>query len=188
MLDWKIVGASFAALIVISTVMLGNFGIGDFFSDLFDRTGNRLGGSPFGGFFSTPTARNMEVNVTLFPDDFVLIPDSAINLTIEPINLEDFQGEIRVYFSNQTLILKEKNSPLTINTDLRDIEIENLVLNKLLLEDEAFEIEPNITTSNGTIDMTGFLGTAFIHTDNIELIGNVSSLKIEIAGLEFQLV
>ena len=188
MLDWKIVGASFAALIVISTVMLGNFGIGDFFSDLFGKTGDLLGGSPFGGFFSNPTARNMEVDVTLFPDNFVLIPDSKINLTIDSINLEEFQGEIRVYFSTQTLVLKEANSPLIVNTPLQEIKIENIVLNKLLLENEAFEIKPNISTSNGTMDMTGFLGTAFIHEDNIELIGNVSSLRIEIAGLEFQLV
>lgn len=187
MLDWKILAASFASLLVISSVLVGNFGVQDFFSDVVDGIGDLLGGSPFGGFFGTPSSKNKEVEITLFPQSFTLQSDSILNIS-NSVGIEGFDGVLHLYFTNQSLVMKEKNSPLTLNLRLEHLEIENIKLGKTTVENMAFEVKPNITTNNGTMEMTNFLGRAVVEENKLTLHGNVSLLKITIGDLQFELV
>ncbi len=50
MLDWKIMGAAFAALLIVSAVVVGGTG-GFGVTDIFDRLMDWLKSSPYGGFF-----------------------------------------------------------------------------------------------------------------------------------------
>ena len=179
MLDWRILAASFAALLVVSTVLIGNFGIRDFLSDIIGKISEWLGSSPFGGFFSQPPAKASEVIITLYPSNFTIKPDTYINITSDNTSLNNFKGELDINFKTGRIVLSETDSRLVINLPLSRTEITGLGFSDLKTGNLRFAVassESNMTTSNGSMEIYNFFGECLIE-DGIQLRGNVSKIK-----------
>jgi len=179
MLDWKILAAAFAALLIASTVLVGSSG-GFGITDIFDRIVDWLKSSPFGGFFQAPIASVHEVDIILHPKTYALKTSSNINITTDSIELVDFNGNIEVDFQTETLVFKETNTPLNIKMPLKNITIHEIRIDKILLEDTDFLVSSNqLDTSgeNGTIEIYDFFGELGFNPDSVELHGNVSMVK-----------
>lgn len=186
MLDWKILAASFVALLVVSSVLLGGFGIGEFFSDLMNKIGEWLGSSPFGGFFSTPTAGTKEIDIVLYPANLSLKPDSSINVSTDAVTLTNFKGEINADFEDEVLIFRESGSSLTVETPLKRITIPDLQIKRLSFENIRFAVKPNITGENGSIEIYDFLGRGTITVGTVEFQGNISRMTVKMGDMEWE--
>jgi hypothetical protein len=188
MLDWKILAASFAALLVLSSVLLGGFGIGDFLAGAAEKVRELLGGAPFSGLFTGRGSPEQQITLALFPENFTLVPDSAVAIIIGDMQLNDFAGEIGIHFDSNELILDEKESSLSISLPITETEIKQVSLASLKVENAVFDVAPTISTENGTIEVTRFSGTVTITEKSVEFLGNVSSIKIKIGELELTTV
>ncbi|MFQ5647750.1 MAG: hypothetical protein ACE5FW_00785 [Candidatus Aenigmatarchaeota archaeon] len=190
MIDWRILGASFVALLAVSSVFVGAsgaFGIGDFFSNLMAQIGSWLQGSPFGGFFAAPEARSSQIDILLFPENFTLKPDTPINVNLDGVYLTDFKGEVTTDFLNKTISFSEEGSPLQIAMPMKETVIEDFKLTSFSATGVRFQISPNITAENGTLDMGGFLGTCTITEEHIHFQGNISRVRAKIGDLLWEI-
>lgn len=186
MLDWKILAASFVALLVVSSVLLGGLGIGDFFSDLINKVGEWLGSSPFGGFLSAPRAETKEINIVLYPPNISLAPDSTVNISTDAVTLTDFKGEINADFKDRTLVFRESGSSLVVETELKTLVIPNLRIKRMEFENLIFDIKPDITGGNGSIEIHDFLGKGTITARGVEFQGNVSGMTVSIGDMNWE--
>jgi len=187
MLDWKIAAAAVVALLVVSTVLLGGFGIGEFFSDIINKIGEWLGSSPFGGFFATPTTPTKEINIVLYPANLSLKPESDINVSVNTVTLRDFRGEIDINFNADIITFKELGSALTIEVPLEKVTIPNLRIKNMKFENMKFDIKPSITSENGSMEIHGFLGNTTVNEDNIEFLGNISKMIVTIGNMSWEI-
>ncbi len=187
MLDWKILAASIVALLFISSVFVGGFGIREFLSDALGKVGNYLDSSPFDGIFSSESQEggNRDISILLFPDEVSFSPDSVAAISSGGTELENFQGEVSLFFDESSARLT--HSGLEINLPLGTLEMSGLKLASLTLEDVGFSIEPDISTDSGSILLEGFEGSATATRRGLELNGNVSRLRVEIGDLDFEL-
>jgi hypothetical protein len=180
MLDWRILAASFAALLFISSVLVGGLGITDFFSTIANKISEWLGSTPFSNIFSSQSKTSSEeVDLTLYTPFFTLKPDSSVNITTEGITLKEFEGEVNIDFQNSGIFFRPINTQLTIDTVLKEVNISNLRLSKLLVDNTMLRIKSdkwNITSDNGSVEMHGFEGYASVTNSSITLKGNVSRL------------
>jgi hypothetical protein len=179
MLDWKILVAAFAALLIASTVLVGGFG-GFGLTDIFDNIGDWLKSSPFGGFFEAPVASTHQVGITLKPEIYTLKTSSSINLSIDSIDFVDFNGNIEADFQEKTLIFTEANTPLNIKMPLQNITIHDIRVDKIFLEGTDFSVSSDqleTTGENGTIEIYDFSGEIRFSPDFVGLYGNVSMVK-----------
>lgn len=181
MLDWKILAASFAALLFVSSMLVGDFGVRDFFSTVVEKLGEWLGNSPFGGLFTAPTSiMNVDtINLKLYPDLFVLKPDSSVNISFDKKEVVNFVGEITVDYNNKKIILDEINSPLNIVIPIETTRISGLKLKKLLVKDIKIDVsagEWEISNDNGSIEIYDFSGLGEIDVNRIQLEGNITRL------------
>jgi hypothetical protein len=199
MLDWRILGASFAALIVISAVFLGGTGssedtatskggVGDILSGIIEKIQGWFSGSPFGGFFEQPVARSSTVQVVLYPDEFQLKPESAVDLSAGQTLVTGFTGTLDANFVNQTLTLSEEGSSLKVTLPLDSVVLEEIRITSLTLSGMKFEIVPNMTSGNGTLEMANFLGRMEFNSDSIDMFGNVSKLRTQIGTMRWELI
>jgi hypothetical protein len=192
MLDWRILGASFAALIVVSSVFLGGVsqgGIGDIFSGLIDQISGWFEGSPFGGFVSTPSAdKAMVVSIVLLPGEYYLEPDSSVSVMSGSTSISKFSGRIAPDFSSDALLLEERGSELSITVPLEGVVVEDVSIKSLRMSGTGFRIEPDMSTENGTIEVAGFSGTISFSASGAELLGNVTRLTAQTGELRWELV
>ena len=183
MLDWKILAASFAALLFVSTLLVGDFGIPNFFGDIADKLGEWLGNSPFGGMFTAPTSSSVidsdTINVKIFPDSFVLRPDFPVNITFDKKEIISFSGEITIDYEEKRITLDQSNSQLSIIMPIENIKIHGLKLAKLLIQEKGLDASTGnweIKTENGSIEIYDFSGIGEITSRSIELDGNITKL------------
>ncbi len=198
MLDWRILGASFAALIVISAVFLGGpaggetstseGGIGGLLSGIIEKISSWFSGSPFGGFLEQPEARSSTVQVILYPDEFSLKPESSVDLSAGGTEVTGFSGTMGADFLNHTMTLSEEGSSLKVTLPMESIVLDGMRITSLSLAGMRFEIVPNMTTDNGTLEMGNFLGRMEFKPDRIEMFGNVSMLRARIGTMRWELV
>jgi len=175
MFDWKILGATFAALLVVSTLFLGGFGIPDFFSDILEKISQWLGSSPFGGI----QGKTIPVKIRIQPTQFVLSPAKPINITLDSFEMENFQGEMEIYFQNSTLIFTQEK--LRIESNLQNFIIPEVQIQKLWLQ-TSFQVSAqgsNITSDNGTLEVWNFKGVLSLENKTIYFSGNVTKIKGE---------
>ena len=190
MIDWKILGASFAALIVVSSVFVGSasaFSINDFFSNLIEQISNWLQGSPFGGFFAQPETKALRIDILLFPERLSLRPDNNLAVNLNGVYLTDFKGKITTDFLNKTITFSEENSPLKVTTPLKELTVEDFKLTAFSATGINFLISPNITAENGTLEIVNFLGKLHITKEHIQLSGNVSRVQAKIGDLLWEI-
>ena len=182
MLDWKILAASFAALLFVSTLLIGDFGIGDFFTTVSEKLGEWLGNSPFSGMFTTtkPVVTGPDtINVRIQPETFVLRPDQPINISFDNREITGFSGTITVNYTDNRIIFDESNSDLSMTMPLETIKIEGLAFRKLDITEMQMETEAgewDFSTENGSIEIHDFFGTGEITPKAIEIKGNISKL------------
>lgn len=199
MLDWRILGASFAALIVISAVFLGGpaqsgetstsgGGLGGILSGIMEKISSWFSGSPFGGFFEQPVARSSTVQIILYPDEFELKPESSVDISSGETRITGFSGTMAADFVNQTMTLSEEGSSLKVSLPMESIVLDDIRITSLSLTGMKFEIVPNMTTNNGTLEISNFLGRIEFTEDRIDMFGNVSRLRTRIGTMRWELV
>ncbi len=177
MLDWKILAAGIAALILVAAFVAGDSQT-NFLSDIINRIGGFLGSSPFGGLFSS-TEEPQPVDIIIYPENLSLHLDKN-NITLNSIELSEFTGDVSIDFSNKKISLSQKGSQLKLTAPIEKVTIEGLKIPKLLAENMRLEVvsgKYNITSNNGTIEVFNFFGQATITPQNIELMGNVTKIE-----------
>lgn len=174
MLDWKILGATFAALLVVSTLFIGGFGIEDFFSDIFEKLSEWLGTSPFG-----TTSRTTYVEFILYPKELSFTVEKPVNITLDSFKVENFLGDVSISFINDTISLQSNS--LVINTHTQNLIIHTLQLKNLkaLCKFQVFGPSSNITSENGSIEIYNFLGTLSLSNHTLYFSGNTTRIKGE---------
>lgn len=190
MLDWKILAASIVALLFISSIFLGGFGIRDFLSSIVQKLSGFLGTSPFGNVFPSSTQPSgkseREISVLLSPDSMTLQPSTEASLLAGETQYTKLQGDIVISFSNSTVELR--SSSLSASFPLKTLNITSLTLKSLSLKGAKLEIEPDISTDAGDVEITDFIGSAVATKKGLELTGNVSQLTVTIGKNTFNLV
>lgn len=174
--------ASFAALAIVSSVMIGGFGIGGFFSDIINTIGEFLSSSPFGGLPALSSSSSLiAVKLVFYPNNFTLVTEHGIDININNMNLEAFNGEIHIDYQNNTISLRPQNTDMSINMQMQEILLEGITFGKLTIDEMPFEIEgsdTSKTTGTGMVEISDFSGTFTIKTDRIEFEGNVSLVSV----------
>lgn len=177
LLDWKIIAAIFAVLIVISSSLVTDVGKG-FFSNLTTWVEEGLKSSPIGGLFSMPTRSMEEINLFLYPESITLKPEQAVNISSATTKILNFNGKIVVDFQNQSLGFQEL-SGLIMEQKLEKTIIDSIKITNIKFESMKMNVKSgkwNIITDNGTIEISNFLGKAIIENESIEFKGNVSKI------------
>lgn len=171
MFSFKLVAVIILIVVIIGLVLMNFEGVADKVTGAFKGSGKisfGASGKPSGA-----------IDLSVFPHaEFVLKPDSPIDLTIESTTFSGFLGEIRVDYSNKTLKFIDSRTPLKVDIRLANVDLSsNLRLSKLSLEDTKMNIIKDgwsKSTANGTIEVDGFVGTGTITPEFIHLVGNVT--------------
>ncbi len=180
MLDWKILGGVFAALLLVSAVLVSSSKTSDFFSDLSRNINEWLKKSPFGGFFEIPVKSVNPVEFTFYPEQFELKPDNIVNITLDNTSIFNFKGVFNLNFKENKFEIKEAGSNLIISPNNAGFVINDLNIGKLSLLNMKFDVQSqnvNITVENSTVEIFDFIGNGMIEGNGIKLIGNVSKVK-----------
>ncbi len=176
MIDWKVLAAGVAALILVTLVAAGETGK-ELFSGIAERLGNFLGTSPFGGLFSS--TQQEEIVISLYPDNLSLQLDGN-DVNLNSLSLTAFTGSMDIDFIGGTVMLIQKNSDLRISAQLEYASVTNLKIPKLLVENTKMDVisgKYNISSSSGTIEIFNFAGNATIDNSSIQLKGNVTKAE-----------
>ena len=174
MLDWKILAASFAALLFISSALIGGVGIGDTFSGIMDKISQWLGGSSVS--LSTPV-ETQEVEILITPNILILPIEKDTTINIDSVTMKDFKGEVIVDYENELVTFMSEE--MEISTPLQEIKIRKTSINKLILEEIEIEIihdEWTEKTEKRKVEIMEFSGDIEIGTDKISLKGSVSNI------------
>ena len=175
MLDWKILAASFAALLVVSSVLVGGFG----FTDILDTLRDWMGDSPFEGFVTSPLRSSEQASVILYPETFELSLDRT-SFSAGDANFTDFSGQMNADLSSGKLEFLQKDTDLTISLSLTEITLDDVSIGKLSLEDTEFHVISNsLDTSgqNATLELSDFSGQITITNERVQMDGNFTSIK-----------
>ncbi len=151
-------------------------------SDFFDKIREWFESSPLGGLFARPVKRMTEIDLTFYPESFILNPESTVNITSDSTKVSNFNGEVSIDLEGGFALLKESNSQLTIEEKLGEIEIHSLALSNLELKSMKLSMVSGNwteTAESGSLKMYDFLGKGVIKADSIELVGNVSKVSKE---------
>ncbi|NIP40199.1 MAG: hypothetical protein GTN39_01615 [Candidatus Aenigmarchaeota archaeon] len=168
--------------VIIGTSVLASGVSAGLLSDIFDNIKKWFESSPLGGLFSRPVKRMAEIDLTFYPKNFVLNPESVVNVTSNSTRVSNFKGEIEVNLEGGVALLKESNSPLIIEERIGNVEIHGMSLGSLELKNTKLSMVSGNwteTTESGSLKIYDFLGKALLKTDSIELIGNVSKVSKE---------
>jgi len=181
-MDWKIMAASFAALVIVSSVLLGGFGLGDFFSDIMNTIGDFLGSSPFGGLSTAAdTASVITASILLQPSGISLQTEHSVNISTDSAEFEMFDGMISVDYEGNLLTIQPEDTELSITMPLQNTVIEHIMLESITIEQTSYEIsdeKSGKTTGEGTVHISGFDGRCVISHSGILFEGNVSAVSV----------
>src|SRR3989338_1886438 len=187
MLDWKILAAGFVALLFVSSVVVGNFGLTDFVTQIVDGIQNIFGPGSFSGL-AIATVGSKEVDLTLNPLSMTVKLDQPVDVTAGTTVLNNFQGEMELNFVDNVVTFKEGNSKLKVSVPAQKASIERLALKKVSTSGIKFLIKPNIFSSNGSLELTDFSGRADIDVGSLRLTGNVTKALVTMDGNTWGLV
>jgi hypothetical protein len=182
MLDWKILAAAFAALLVVSSVMVGGFwvggdggGEGNILSGILEKINELLGTSPLTGLMSSSGTESKLVRITLFGDNINLKPESPVNLSLGGTDIRNFDGEMEL---SEVLVLRV--SGLEVSGDANNITIEGFAFGKAVFQGVDFNVEDqglNVFADNSTLEVSDFSGKVRVFRGSVLLEGNVSMVK-----------
>jgi hypothetical protein len=175
MFDWKIMAASFAALLVVSSVLVSGFGFGGIIDTLKDF----LGDIPFEGLVTSPVRATSQANVTFHPSSFSLGLDSA-SFSVGQASFTGFSGTISADLSTDNLSIVQKDSDFSVSLPLTEVKIGQAAIGSIHADDTSFTVDSDsLETSgqNASLDVLDFSGSVRITASLVELSGNVSSVK-----------
>jgi hypothetical protein len=175
MFDWKILAASFAALLVVSSVLVGGFG----FTDILDKLNDWLGESPFGGFVAAPVRAVKPVTVILFPEHFEL-PLEGVSFSSGDASFEGFSGILTANLSSGTVSLTPGDNQFRVTLPLSELAIDDVRIGKLSLEDTDFHVISHALDTSGenvSLEVYDFSGRLSITQELVRLDGNVTSVR-----------
>ena len=187
MFDWKILASAVIALIIVSVILIGSFGGSGSLSDSIGSISDWFGSSPFGDFLSANRDNGKHVIVKLYPENLTIKPDEKVGVASPTTEFDGFSGSIQSNFNEGFIIFSEKNSGLQIKTKIDNVNITDLRLSKFNIERAKLDIDNEISTENGSIDMKGFSGNAFFSSNALILEGNVTKLSAQIGELSWEL-
>jgi hypothetical protein len=173
MFDWKILAASFAALLVVSSVLVGGFGFGDILGKLKEW----LGESPLGGFVTAPVRGSRQAEIVL-TGDVLEIPLEGTDFSIGDAEFRGYTGSIRADFPNDRLEFVSGSGSVAF--PYRGLTIGDMSLGSLTLEDSDFHVlsEGLDTSAEGaTLEVQGFTGSLSVGDSSITLDGNVTLIR-----------
>jgi len=174
MFDWKILAASFAALLIVSSVLVGGLG----FTDIVDSVREWLGGSPFGGFVDFPEAGSKAAAVTIYSSPLTLDLNKPINATIGDVSITGFSGTLISNLDDSTLLFKSDTFTLTF--PVSNTTLDNIMIGKMFLESADFSImngDLETSAENGTLEISDFSGRIIFTETAITLSGNFTSIS-----------
>lgn len=177
--EWKILAAVFAVLIVLSTAVVSNTGMKDFFMNMTGNLGGLMGESPFGSLFSTPQKEVNRVEIKLITGNITLNMETAVNVSVGSSNLENFRGAIILDFNEKSSRFRPLGSDMHIDMELQETVIRNVRIQKLSFDAIDFVItseKTNISGSGERLEIHDFSGDIII-TDHVLLSGNVTKAK-----------
>ncbi len=169
----KVVFAVVLIVIIIALLLINFEGLADKVKGTFK------GGSKLNVGFGASGKPGGTLNLSVFPTgEFVLRPESPVDITVESTTFSGFLGEIRVDYVNRTLKFIDSRTPLKVEFKLSKVELgKGLALNKLSLQNTRMRVEKDgwiKNIDNGTIEVDGFVGFGTITTESVELTGNVT--------------
>ncbi|MFH1364874.1 MAG: hypothetical protein ABIH52_04455 [Candidatus Aenigmatarchaeota archaeon] len=175
MLDWKILAASFAALLVVSSTLMGGFGIGDTFSGFTDKISQWLGGSSA----SLSTTGTQEVEIKIKPNILIIPIEIPSSVEISPVIFKNFKGNVIADYENKILTFTGPEE-MEATSILQKTIIKETGFNKIILEDIEVEIihdDWSEKTDKSKVEVIGFTGDITITEDGITLKGTVSNIE-----------
>ena len=179
LLEWKILAAIFAVIIVISSALVGSSGIRDFFMNSTGNLGDWMSESPFGSFFSTPQKGTTSVMIKLFADNLTLDLEAPVNISAGRSSISNFKGLAIFDFRGNSSEFIPAGSDIRLSTELGSTTIRDVRMTKILLKDIGFIVtseKTNITGSGDDIEIYDFSGDIHV-TDHVLLVGNVSKVN-----------
>ncbi len=181
LLEWKILAAIFAVLIVVSSALVGSTGLKDFFMNSTGSVGDWWSEAPFGSFFSTPQKGSTGVLINLFADNITLDMEAPVNITAAKSSITNFKGSAMFDFRENSTEFVPTGSDIRLRTELGPTTIRDVRISRLVLTDVGYTItseKTNITASGDDIEILDFFGDIHV-TDHVLLDGNVSKVKDE---------
>jgi len=175
MLDWKILAASFAALLVVSSALMGSFSLdGNPLSGIFDKIGEWLGGSTI----SMSPQSTEEVEIIIKPNILSIPINSKSSASINSVELKNFHGSVIVDYDNSLLTFNGPDG-VEIQSSLKQATIKETIIEKLVVENTVIEIikgEWSEKTDTSKVEISNFNGDIEITEADIHLKGTVSSI------------
>ncbi len=178
MLDWRILAASFASLLIISTLIVGDFGIKDILTNIMEKISEWLGSSPFGGFVSTPKEQH-NITLKIYATNLSFEPESKINITSDGVDVVDFSGSVYLDLLENRVVLNDV-SKTQIRFITNEVSMFDVKIGRLELSDIKFDIESenfNLSSESGPVRIYNFFGDALISNSSVIFMGNVSMVS-----------
>jgi len=174
MLDWRILSASFIALLFISFTLVGGLNIRELVGNVINKISNLIG-TPLGN--PQPQEEgNLEIQMTIYPKQFTL-PVADVDIATSSAEFSNFKGDIKVDIENKKITLVQSGTDLVINLPIQKATIGELKLSRLVIENIEMSVKTgkwDIKSVNGSVELTGFSGKGIINEDSIEFTGTVS--------------
>jgi len=179
-LEWKILAAIFAILIVLSSALTLNTGLKDFILGLGGNLGDLFRGSPL--LPGDTTAKvTIPVEIRLSGDNISLSLDQAVNITYGGSTIENFRGTAVFNLAGKSAMLLPAGSDMRISAGPGGMLIKNAKIPQLRLAGVDFSArseKTNVTESNGDIEIDGFSGDIRA-SDSLVFSGNVTRVRDE---------
>jgi len=182
-MDWKILGASMVAILLIGGLLATQEKSGFFYS-LFGGMRDLLNKSPFEGFFAAPSQGPKEVSLFISAPHLELHPKSPVNITSSTASVTGFSGWLNISFDDKQIGLE--STQFAAKLPLDEWHVAGLHLATASFSDVSFDIKSRMG-SEGSIDIKDFLGNATITPEGLLLEGNVSKLNVHMDDLEWEL-
>ncbi len=179
LLEWKILAAIFAILIVASSALVSNMGMKDVFLNSTGDMGDWMDNMPFGSLFTTPEKETTWVKIDIKSGQVGIVMESPVNITSVSSEIKNFKGDIDIDFSTNSSKFVLSGTDFVLDTRLERTEIKGVGISSLILENVNYLVESEKTSVTGTddkIEIYDFYGDITIDGSLI-LEGNVSVVK-----------
>ena len=183
-LEWRILAAIFAVLVVLSSVLVTSTGIKDLFFNTTKGFGDSFKGSPldwFSSLFSTPQKGVNKVEIKVMTGNITLNIEKPANITYGKTNIANFKGVVTFDFMGKSSAFLPAGSDIRLETELAETSIKSVHMPVLIMNNIDFVVtseKTNITASNEKIEIYDFFGDLTV-TDAVLFSGNVTKVKDE---------
>ena len=141
----------------------------------------------FCGLAYVVTGAEPEKEKQTVPENITLKPEGEVEIITKTSTFTGFKGSININLEGRAITLSEDGSTFKAMIPSDNVTISGFRLARLSLEETKFDIEPDITTENGTINIRDFVGNCTAVADALELQGNVSALSAAMGDLEWEM-